>query len=243
MGTPNNNRLPEEIYVRRRIAALVVIIVVVVLLIWGLVALAGGNGEDETEPDTQSTQAADTQTSTEETESAAEESTSATETTETTEAKESTETTTATESADPTESTTSSTEGAKQSCALSDLQVRVDSDRPNYGSSAEPTFYLTVENPTAVDCEVDLSENVMRFEVYDLATNQRVWSDVDCNAPVGDGDETFEAGSERNFQAVWSRTTSSPDTCSNRQSVPAGAYFVHGVIGGNASNSHTFNLG
>lgn len=101
---------------------------------------------------------------------------------------------------------------------------------------------MTVNNPTAVDCEVDLSDNVLRFEVYDLATNQRIWADVDCNPSEGDGEETFEADSERHYQAVWSRTTSSPDTCASREPVGAGSYFLHGVIGQNASNSHTFNL-
>lgn len=240
MGTPNNNRLPDEVYVRRRVAGVVVLLVVIALIVWGLVSLSGGN-EEETEPAAATTDQA-AETTPEETETTETEETSATSgTSETSETDETSETS---ESEDPTESTAASgTEDARQSCELSDLQVSVSSDQPSYSAGAEPTFYLSVHNPTAADCEIDLSEDTMRFEVYSLATNERIWSDVDCNDPVGDGEETFEADTERNFQAVWSRTTSSPDDCSAREPVPAGSYFLHGVIGSNASNSLPFNLG
>lgn len=237
MGTPNNNRLPEEVYVRRRVAAVVILLVVIALIVWGLVSLSGGN-EEEAEPAAATTSQA-AETTSEETET-----TEAAETSETSETSATEETSETSESEDPTESTVASgTEDARQSCELNDLQVSVSSDQPSYSAGAEPTFYLSVQNPTAADCEIDLSEDTMRFEVYSLATNERIWSDVDCNAPVGDGEETFEADSERNFQAVWSRTTSSPDNCSAREPVSAGSYFLHGVIGNNASNSLPFNLG
>lgn len=243
MGTPNNNRLPDEVYVRRRVAAVVVLLVVIALIVWGLVSMSGGN-EEETEPAAETTSQA-AETTPEETETTEAEETSETSgTSETSETDETSGTSETSESEDPTESTAASgTEAAQQSCELSDLQVSVSSDQPNYSAGTEPTFYLSVENPTAADCEIDLSEDTMRFEVYSLATNERIWSDVDCNAPVGDGEETFEADTERNFQAVWSRTTSSPDNCSAREPVPAGSYFLHGVIGSNASNSLPFNLG
>lgn len=239
MGTPNNQRLPEEIYVRRRIAAVVVILVVVALVVWGLVSLTGGSDEEDPERAAQTTATSEESTPAEE-----ETPESETTTAETEESGSETESAESSESSETTEPEEATTAGdAKQSCTLADLQITASSDQANYDGQTQPTFYMQVENPTAVDCEIDLSSNPMRFEVYDLATNQRIWSDIDCNEPIGEGEETFEAGSERNFQAVWSRTTSSPDNCGNREQVSAGSFFLHGVIGDNASNSHTFNMG
>lgn len=236
--TPQNQRLPEEVYVRRRVAAGVALLVAIALIIWGLVALAGGGDEEEPQTPpadtTQAAQASDT-TATATSEPAPEDSG-----TPTSSPAESSPAESESES-EPGESSTS-TSGKKPDCTLADLQISVSSDRPSYNPDTSPTFYMQVRNPTEVDCEIDLSEHTMRFEVYNLASNQRIWSDVDCNAPIGTGDETFVAGEERNFQAVWSRTTSAPDRCDDRKMVPAGAFFLHGVIGQNASNSHTFNL-
>lgn len=240
--TPQNQRLPEEVYVRRRVAAVVGLLIVVALVVWGLVALASGDGEEgEQTPPAETTQAAQAE---ETTESAESETSPETSESKSSEAESSGAESSEAESESETTGTTTSAAGeGKQDCTLADLEIRVSSDRPSYGADASPTFYMQVRNPTEADCDIDLSENTMRFEVYDLASNRRIWSDVDCNAPIGTGEETFSAGEERNFQAVWSRTTSAPDRCSNRQLVPAGSFFLHGVIGQNASNSYTFNLG
>ncbi|QGU08288.1 hypothetical protein COCCU_11940 [Corynebacterium occultum] len=239
--TPQNQRLPEEVYVRRRVAAVVGLLIVVALVVWGLVALASGDGEErEQTPPAETTQAAQAE---ETTESAESETSPETSESKSSEAESSGAESSEAESESETTGTTSAAGEGKQDCTLADLEIRVSSDRPSYGADASPTFYMQVRNPTEADCDIDLSENTMRFEVYDLASNRRIWSDVDCNAPIGTGEETFSAGEERNFQAVWSRTTSAPDRCSNRQLVPAGSFFLHGVIGQNASNSYTFNLG
>lgn len=219
-------RQPEVIYVRRRVAALFLLLVVIAVLIFAMVKFAGKKDD--------STDVAATTTTT-----------TSVEVTETTSTSESTE---ESASESTTESTSESTEASaeapkKQSCELHDLRITATSDQPNYAANVEPKFYMTVKNPTDADCEIDLDRDILRFEVYDLATNQRVWADVDCNASEGTGTRVFPAGEERHFEAKWSRTTSAPEMCQQRQPVPAGSYFLHAVIGDNPSDAHTFNLG
>lgn len=237
VGTPRHN---EVIYRRRRIAALVILLVVIALAIWGLTSL-GGESSEETDTDT----AAATTTLDNSVDITPETTTEST--TEKTTAASSSPEDAAGSSVSAAEGTTEEspepTGAPKESCELSDLIITAGSNKPNFAPGEEPQLYMTVENPTAADCEVDLDDEVLRFEVYDLATNARVWADVDCNPAVETGTRVFPAGEERYFQAIWSRTTSAPERCSNRQPVPAGAYFLHTVIGDNPSQALTFNLG
>lgn len=216
MTNSSNGRLPEEIYQRRRVAAVIVVLVVVALLVWGLTALARSGQPDDAAAPSTTTSAASTQESSSSASTTAASSTTA--------------------------STTSTTAAAGEGCTLSDLQVSASGDQTTYPAGARPTFYMTVANPTRSDCEVNLDDEVLRFEVYDLATNARIWSDVDCFASVQSGKETFPAGEERFFEAVWSRTGSAPGQCSDRPAAPAGSYLLHAVIGDNPSEPYTFNL-
>ena len=75
-----------------------------------------------------------------------------------------------------------------------------------------------------------------------MATNARVWSDTDCYASIVVGQETFPAGEKRPYQAVWSGTASAPGVCTDRKTVPAGSYYLHAVIGDNASDAAPFNF-
>ena len=222
MTNRSPRRLPEEIYVRRRVAAAVIILVLVGLLVWGLVAFAG-RGADEAE----TTAAASTTQVT----------TSATSATSTSMIY------TPTTTEEETTSEETEAEEPKDSCELSDLRITASSDRPSYGADVQPTFYMTVANPTKVDCEINLDDNQLRFEVYNLETNERVWADTDCYPSVLTGDEVFKAEDERRFQAVWSRMGSRPGQCSNRQDVGTGSFYLHAVIGDNPSDAHPFNLG
>lgn len=232
MGTPRHN---EVIYKRRRLAALVVLLVVVALIIWGVVAMRGGSSEETENAAATSTLEA---TSMVETRDAAGSSVDSTDDPDAPE-----ESGEPSESEEPRESDTPTEDpDAKDSCELSDLMVTASSNKPNYTSGEQPQLYMTIANPTAEDCEIDLDESVLRFEVYNLATNARIWSDVDCNPAVETGTRVFPAGEERFFQAIWSRTNSAPEQCSNRQLVPEGSYFLHTVIGENPSQAHTFNL-
>lgn len=215
MTTPQ--RLPEKYYQRRRIAALIILLVVVALLIWGISALAR-SGDDATPAEETST--ADVTSSS----SAPIELDDEEETTE------------------PAEDTEETTAAEARACSPGDLDVSVRADRTTYGPDDRPVFHMIVNNPEDVDCLVDLDEHTLRFEVYDLGTNERLWSDVDCFQPVETGEQTFAADSERYFEAVWSKTGSAPGQCEDRPAMEPGSYFLHGVVGDNASESVTFNL-
>lgn len=239
-----NGRLPREIYIRRRVAAIVVLLIVVFLVVWLISALIGG-GEDpeptaeETTAGTSSTLPVSTSSLT--TTTSAEGSATASTGAQSTGASENekpyggSETTTA-------GTTKPSVPEPKKTCELNDLIVSATTDQAAYAPNAEPSFYMTVENPTAADCVIDLGKDVLRFEVYDLATNRRVWSDVDCNPAVDVTERTFPAGEERYYEAIWSRTNSAPGSCSNRVEVPAGGYYLHTLVGNNHSDAHPFNL-
>ena len=105
-----------------------------------------------------------------------------------------------------------------------------------------PKFFMTVTNPTAADCKIDLDKNLLRFEVYKMADNERVWSDTDCYASVQTGSQTFPAGKDVKFEAEWSRQASKPGECTDRPVAEPGAYFAHTVIGDNSSPPQDFTL-
>ena len=225
----NQRPHPPEIYMRRRVAALVVLLVLAALIIWGLSAWAGNSGGDDEATSATATEPAPV---TEPTVPAPEESTSAS----------SEASSTVSSTAASTEPSSSEEPLASGKCELSDLRISASSDKPSYGPDEQPTFYMMVDNPTDTDCVLDISDGDLRFEVYDMATNQRVWADTDCYPSVTTGRQTFEAGTEKPFEARWSRADSKPGQCEGRQPVPAGSYYLHTVIGDNASDAMPFNL-
>lgn len=210
---------------RRRVAALVILLVVVALLVWGLTAFARSGDSDESGD---ATQAPETPSTTLATEPTVELSTT-------------TETTRTTEPTEPTASTEAAP-AKKGSCELDDLRVQASSNQPSYAEGAQPVFYMEVENPTDTDCVINLDDNPLRFEVYDMASNERIWSDIDCYPPVVGGTVDFAPGEKRRWEARWSGTASQPGQCDNRAEVKAGSYFLHGVIGENASEASPFNI-
>ena len=207
---------------RRRVAALVILLVVVALLVWGLSAFARSGKTDETEntPETVS-EAPSTTLATEPTVQLSEESTT---------------------SPTQTSEETVAAPVKKGTCELADLEIHASSNQPSYAIGVQPVFYMEVENPTDTDCVIDLDDNLLRFEVYDMATNDRIWSDTDCYPPVAAGDVEFAPGEKRRWEARWSVTASQPGQCDNRPEVKAGSYFLHGVIGDNASDASPFNI-
>ena len=207
---------------RRRVAALVILLVIVALLVWGLSAFARSGKTDETEntPETVS-EAPSTTLATEPTVQLSEESTPS--------------------STQPSEETVAAPV-KKGSCELADLEIHASSNQPSYAIGVQPVFYMEVKNPTDTDCVINLDDNLLRFEVYDMAANDRIWSDTDCYPPVAAGNVEFAPGEKRRWEARWSVTASQPGQCDNRPEVKAGSYFLHGVIGDNASDASPFNI-
>ncbi|OFL77005.1 hypothetical protein HMPREF2976_09095 [Corynebacterium sp. HMSC077D10] len=239
MSTPRKP-LPPVIYQRRRAAALILILVVVAALI--IAWTVGRGGKDDASQQAAATsslaQPADAPSSAPSaapTSSAAEAPAS--------DGAPSAESSAAapSESAAPSDSAAAS-EAPKNSCTVDDLKVSVKAVEASYKDGDLPVFVMDVENPTAVDCDIDLDQNKLRFEVYKMGTNARVWADTDCYPSVQTGRTTFKAGATQQFQATWSRKGSEPGQCSDRPVAEAGHYFAHGIIGDNYSEGYTFNL-
>jgi len=232
-----NKPLPEEIYKRRRVAALIIVIVLAVVLIWAAVAAFGGESDDSVAASSESSAATTSSESTSESSTTSADSTSESES-ESESASESEAKDGASESKEPEESV----HAAKDTCSLEDLEVRTSMLNYSVPDGELPKFFMTVTNPTAADCKIDLDENSLRFEVYKMADNQRVWSDTDCYASVQTGEQTFPAGKDLKFEAEWSRQASEPGKCTDRPTAEPGAYFAHTVIGDNSSPPQDFTL-
>lgn len=230
-----NKPLPEEIYKRRRVAALIIVIVLAVVLIWAAVAAFGGESDDSVAASSETSAATTSSESTSESSTTSADSTSESESES---ASESEAKDGASESKEPEESV----HAAKDTCSLEDLEVRTSMLNYSVPDGELPKFFMTVTNPTAADCKIDLDENSLRFEVYKMADNQRVWSDTDCYASVQTGEQTFPAGKDLKFEAEWSRQASEPGKCTDRPTAEPGAYFAHTVIGDNSSPPQDFTL-
>ena len=227
--------LPEEIYKRRRVAALIIVLVLVVVLIWAAVAAFGGSSEEPADTAAPAPTSADEETSS----SAAPESSETVSETKT--SAEGASESKAAES-EPSSAAPTSSEAAKKTCELADLDVRTSMLNYSVPEGELPKFFMTVTNPTAADCKIDLDKNLLRFEVYKMADNERVWSDTDCYASVQTGSQTFPAGKDVKFEAEWSRQASKPGECTDRPAAEPGAYFAHTVIGDNSSPPQDFTL-
>lgn len=232
-----NKPLPEEIYKRRRVAALIIVIVLAVVLIWAAVAAFGGESDDSVAASSESSAATTSAETTSESSTTSADSTSESES-ESDSASEPEAKDGASESKEPEESV----HAAKDTCSLEDLEVRTSMLNYSVPDGELPKFFMTVTNPTAADCKIDLDENSLRFEVYKMADNQRVWSDTDCYASVQTGEQTFPAGKNLKFEAEWSRQASEPGKCTDRPTAEPGAYFAHTVIGDNSSPPQDFTL-
>ena len=236
------NKLPPEIYRRRRIAAAVLLVIILVLLGWGISALVNRDSEDsepvnvtrddgkEVTPPEQPKEPYAPKSDKDSKNDKADKSDKDTKKGDK-------------EGEDSAKDDAQAALASKKDCTLADLQVTATSDQPNYGDE-QPTLAITVHNPTGGECRVNLDEQQLRFEVYDLATYERVWSDVDCNDSEGHGELVLAPGEEVNYAATWSRLTSAPNKCSeeDRVPVPSGSYIFYGVIGDNNSDAYTFNM-
>ncbi|HIW96100.1 MAG TPA: hypothetical protein H9867_06430 [Candidatus Corynebacterium gallistercoris] len=209
---------------RRRIAAVVALVLVVLLLWWIIGAITGGDdNQADTANTAQQTQVSETTTSAKSTESS--------------------------ESAEPSESkTTKASESkkatAQESCTLEDLEITATPGSVSFGADRQPNFFAKISNPTDADCMVDFDDNELKFEVFTMNNYQRVWGDTDCNDPEVTGEVDVPAGESVNYELkAWSKTTSAPGECGDRQPVGAGSYLLYAHVGEKTSQPATFNMG
>lgn len=224
--------MPREVYIRRRIAA-VVILVVVIGVIWGLISLFSG-GE---EPENAATSESAATTSEQQDMTSPPEPPKGADSSESKDAKASeskSEESTAEENKD---------EKKKDSCSLADLKVTARPGAPTFNADQQPNFFVKIENPTNADCDINFDDAPLKFEVFTMGNYQRVWGDIDCNAPEVVGETKVKAGESLNYEmAAWSRTTSAPNKCEDRQPVGPGSYLLYAHVGNNTSEPASFNL-
>ena len=217
-------QLPKEVYVRRRVAALA-LLVVVVLLLWWIISSLGGNDDGEN--------------------AAATDNMASSTTPDMTSPNEPPNTKKETESAKESSSSESSSESSssKKSCSLADLKVTAQPGAQTFGAAQQPNFFAKISNPTDAECVIDADEDQLKFEVFTLQSYQRVWADLDCNSSDVSGDITIPAGESVNYELkAWSKTTSAPEQCDDRQAVQPGSYLLYTHFGDNVSEPATFNL-
>ncbi|CAM2943135.1 Secreted protein [Corynebacterium falsenii] len=225
---------------RRRIAAVVVIVLVILLIWWIVSALSGGDNNAATTANTAS-QSSTVSSSAKPSESKKADASASSSESESPSGSES-----ATDTAKPSDPNAAGAEGAegKDTCTVADLQVTATPGEPTFPAGQLPKFFATIKNPTKADCVVDFNTNQLKFEVFTMNNYERVWADTDCNAPEVTGDVTIPAGRSVNYELeAWSRTTSAPGKCDNRQPVSPGNYLLYAHVGDNTSQPATFNLG
>lgn len=225
---------------RRRIAAVVVIVLVILLIWWIVSALSGGDNNAATTANTAS-QSSTVSSSAKPSESKKTDASASSSESESPSGSES-----ATDTAKPSDPNAAGAEGAegKDTCTVADLQVTATPGEPTFPAGQLPKFFATIKNPTKADCVVDFNTNQLKFEVFTMNNYERVWADTDCNAPEVTGDVTIPAGRSVNYELeAWSRTTSAPGKCDNRQPVSPGNYLLYAHVGDNTSQPATFNLG
>ena len=161
------NKLPPEIYRRRRIAAAVFLVIILVLLGWGISALVNRDSEDsepvnvtrddgkEVTPPEQPKEPYAPKSDKDSKNDKSDKSDK--------DAKKGDK-----EGEDSAKDDAQAALASKKDCSLADLQVTATSDQPNYGDE-QPTLAITVHNPTGGECRVNLDEQQLRFEVYDLS--------------------------------------------------------------------------
>lgn len=234
--------LPREVYMRRRIAAVVVIVLVILLIWWIVSALSGGDNNAATTANTAS-QSSTVSSSAKPSESKKTDASASSSESESPSGSES-----ATDTAKPSDPNAAGAPSAgaegKDTCTVADLQVTATPGEPTFPAGQLPKFFATIKNPTKADCVVDFNTNQLKFEVFTMNNYERVWADTDCNAPEVTGDVTIPAGRSVNYELeAWSRTTSAPGQCDNRQPVSPGNYLLYAHVGDNTSQPATFNLG
>ncbi|MBV7295902.1 hypothetical protein KRX51_08270 [Corynebacterium sp. TAE3-ERU12] len=222
-----NQQLPPEVYRRRRIAA-IALLAVLLLVIVALVKCSTSG--DETDTDTE--QAANTPKVTATRTDGSEVTTVPGEKDEESTVAAPYETTSTRETID------------KDECEPGDIQLSIESDQPTYSADQNPQFSLTLYNPTRGDCTINLDEQTLRFEVFNMVDYSRIWSDLDCHESEGTGVETIAPEEEVVYTVRWSRLGSAPGACSSseRQPAPAGGYLVYGLVGERNTEPYTFNL-
>lgn len=222
--------------------ALGLTVLVVLLLVWGLSRLGGGSAGEESTASSAASEAPVAETTAAETEESLPAETSVQPSSDAVGNSTTTVSSQVETQAQASPVIGEITQPEITECALENLVVTASMEVSDVPAGVQPHFYMTVHNPTNGECVINLDEQPLRFEVFNMATNERLWGDIDCNVSEGRGQLTLLPGQQRTYEAVWSRTTSAQDSCANRQAVGEGSYVLVASVGANSSQSYPFTL-
>lgn len=154
------------------------------------------------------------------------------------------------EGADP-DATTTTTSPARDEddedagrCEDDDLRLTVWPAEPNARAGEQLRFYMQIENTSDRACTRDLNSAPLAFEVYELDSNAKVWSSIDCTPPAGSDEVELRPGAPEARQIDWSGRVSEVDRCTeaDRTPAPVGNYQVYALVGDLFSPAATFNI-
>ncbi|GAA0622069.1 hypothetical protein GCM10009547_26120 [Sporichthya brevicatena] len=136
---------------------------------------------------------------------------------------------TATPSASATPTSDSEAAGPN-SCAKSDLEVKLKTDQRVYSGSQKPKLYLGVQNTGDVACLVDMGSKALSITI--ISGKDRIWSSDDCQGKGTSDVRLLKPGQTLWARSVWSKVRSKPGCPKGMPTAKPGTYVVEGSAGG-----------
>lgn len=106
-------------------------------------------------------------------------------------------------------------------CTATQILLTAQTDAVRYNPGEIPQLWLTVENVSMADCEIEVG--TLSQEYLITSGDDRIWSSKDCQRDGVPMKIVLKAGESRSTQAIpWDRTRSSESTCDGARPVMPG---------------------
>lgn len=106
-------------------------------------------------------------------------------------------------------------------CTSTQILLTAQTDAVRYNPGEIPQLWLTVENVSMSDCEIEVG--TLSQEYLITSGEDRIWSSKDCQRDGVPMKIVLKAGESRSTQAIpWDRTRSSESTCDGARPVMPG---------------------
>jgi hypothetical protein len=112
-------------------------------------------------------------------------------------------------------------------CTAAQIKLIAESDALRYNPGEIPQVWLTVENVSGLECQIDAGPLAQEYVI--TSGEDRIWSSKDCQEGGMPNMITLQPGESRSTQAIaWDRTRSSTTTCDEARPVqPGGGASYH----------------
>jgi hypothetical protein len=230
MSTPRDpvGRLPQKVYIRRRLTVLVVLLALIAIVVLVIVRPGSNDGPPVA--------AADTPTPTASSTAAAEDAAAAA-------AAAAADATAATPAPDPAPESSPAPAVAEAStpvaCAAGAVTITPVTDSDSYVAGQQPQLSLSMTNTSSTPCVINAGTSQQKYTI--TSGSDTYWTSTDCQVGASDTQALLEPGQTvTSAPFAWDRTRSTPDTCGiTREAVPAGgaSYHVHVDLAGIPSST------